>query len=147
MPAELAAHPHCLVLQEATFLKKVHVAGCHLDLGTTTWKNTMIRLYVADLQCKPWPFCLINQFCSHISKPGNPLQFWSPDLTLCLTKASIKIMTSLKIIIHVIIIINCTSMKLQMKFSKTSSPFKLSDVKQGREGHLFQRGCFLEGGR
>ena len=106
----------------------------------------MIRLYVADLQYKPWPFCSINQFCTHISKPGYPLQFWSPDLTLCLTKASIKIMTSLKIIIHVIIIINCTSMKLQMKFSKTSSPFKLSDLKQGREGHLFQRGCLLEGG-
>ena len=73
-------------------------------------------------------------------------EFLGQDLTLCLTKASIKIMTSLKIIIHVIIIINCTSMKLQMKFSKTSSPFKLSDVKQGREGHLFQRGCLLEGG-
>ena len=104
------------LLQVTTFWKKVHVAGCHLDLGTTTQKYTMIRLYVADLQYKPWPFCSINQFCTYTSKPGYPLQFWSPDLTLCLTKASIKIMMSLKIIIHVIIIINHASMKLQMKF-------------------------------
>ena len=85
----------------------------------------MIRLYIADLQYKPWPFCSINQFCTHISKPGYPLQFWSPDLTLCLTKASIKIMTSLKIIIiHVIIIINHASMKLQQN-SITFQPFWL----------------------
>ena len=36
MPPKPAAQPHCLVLQVATFLKKLHVAGCHLDLGTTT---------------------------------------------------------------------------------------------------------------
>ena len=31
-------------------------------------------------------------------------------------------------------------------FSKTASPFKPSDLKQGGGGHLFQRGCLLEGG-
>ena len=114
----------------------------------------MIKLYGVDLQYKPWPFCSINQFCTHISKPGYPLQFWSPDLTLCLTKASIKIMTSLKIIIiitiHVIIVINCASMKLQVKFKQHIITFQTFWLKTGggggRERHLFQRECLLEGG-
>ena len=100
----------------------------------------MIRLFGVDLQYKPWPFCSINQFCTHISKPGYPLQFWSPDLTLCLTKASIKIMTSLKIItIHVIIIISCASMKLQVKFlAKHHHLSKFLTWNRGEGGHLFQ---------
>ena len=106
----------------------------------------MIRLYVADLQYKPWP-CSINQFCTHISKPGYPLQFWSPDLTLCLTKASIKIMTSLKIIIiitiHVIIVINCASMKLQVKFKQHIITFQTFWLKTGGRGTLIPVGVLI----
>ena len=108
----------------------------------------MIRLYVADLQYKPWPFCSINQFCTHISKPGYPLQFWSPDLTLCLTKASIKIMTSLKIIIiiitiHVIIVINCASMKLQVKFKQHIITFQTFWLKTEGRGALIPEGVLI----
>ena len=107
----------------------------------------MIRLYVADLQYKPWSFCSINQFCTHISKPGYPLQFWSPDLTLCLTKASIKIMTSLKIIIiitiHVIIVINCASMKLQVKFKQHIITFQTFWLKTGGRGTLIPVGVLI----
>ena len=104
----------------------------------------MIRLYVADLQYKPWPFCSINQFCTHISKPGYPLQFWSPDLTLCLTKASIKMMTSLKIIIiHVIIMINCASMKLQVKFQQNIITFLTFWHKTGGTGALIPEGVLF----
>ena len=108
----------------------------------------MIRLYVADLQYKPWPFCSINQFCTHISKPGYPLQFWSPDLTLCLTKASIKIMTSLKIIIiiitiHVIVVINCASMKLQVKFKQHIITFQTFWLKTGGRGTLIPVGVLI----
>ena len=107
----------------------------------------MIRLYGVDLQYKPWPFCSINQFCTHISKPGNPLQFWSPDLTLCLTKASIKIMTSLKIIIiikiHVIIVINCASMKLQVKFKQHIITFQTFWLKTGGRGTLIPEGVLI----
>ena len=102
----------------------------------------MIRLYVAYLQYKPWP-CSINQFCTHISKPGYPLQFWSPDLTLCLTKASIKIMTSLKIIIHVIIIINHASMKLQIKFKQNSNTFQTFWLKTRGRGAPIPEGVLI----
>ena len=104
----------------------------------------MIRLFGVDLQYKPWPFCSINQFCTHINKPGYPLQFWSPDLTLCLTKASIKIMTSLKIItIHVIIIISCASMKLQVKFlAKHHHLSKFLTWNRG-EGGTYSRGVLI----
>ena len=37
----------------SNFFKKLHAAGCHLDLGTTTYKYTMIRLYVVNLQYMP----------------------------------------------------------------------------------------------
>ena len=107
----------------------------------------MIRLYGVDLQYKPWPFCSINQFCTYISKPGYPLQFWSPDLTLCLTKASIKIMTSSKIIIiitiHVIIVINCASMKLQVKFKQHIITFQTFWLKTGGRGTLIPEGVLI----
>ena len=104
----------------------------------------MIRLYVADLQYKPWSFCSINQFCTHISKPGYPLQFWSPDLTLCLTKASIKIMISLKIItIHVIIIISCASMKLQVKFQQNIITCLSFWHETGGKGGTHSRGVLI----
>ena len=107
----------------------------------------MIRLYGVDLQYKPWPFCSINQFCTYTSKPGYPLQFWSPDLTLCLTKASIKIMTSLKIIIiitiHVIIVINCASMKLQVKFKQHIITFQFLWLKTEGRGALIPEGVLI----
>ena len=36
MPPRPAAHPRALYYKAELFFKKVHVAGCHLDLGTTT---------------------------------------------------------------------------------------------------------------
>ena len=104
----------------------------------------MIRLYGVDLQYKPWPFCSINQFCTHISKPGYPLQFWSLDLTLCLTKASIKIMASSKIIIiHVMIVISCASMKLQLKFKQHIITFQTFWLKTGGRGKLIPEGVLI----
>ena len=104
----------------------------------------MIRLYGVDLQYKPWPFCSINQFCTNISKPGYPLQFWSLDLTLCLTKASIKIMTSSKIIIiHVMIVISCASMKLQVKFKQHIITFQTFWLKTGGRGTLIPEGVLI----
>ena len=105
----------------------------------------MIRLYGVDLQYKPWPFCSINQFCSYISKPGYPLQFWSPDLTLCLTKASIKIITCLKkiVIVHVIIVINCASMKLQVKFKQHIITFQTFWLKTEGRGALIPEGVLI----
>ena len=105
----------------------------------------MIKPYGVDLQYKLWPFFSINQFCTHISKPGYPLKFWSPDLTLCLTKArSIKIMTSLKIIIiQVIIVINCASMKLQVKFKQHIITFQTFWLKTGGRGTLIPEGVLI----
>ena len=75
------------------------------------------------------------------------MKFWSPDLTLCLTKASIKIMTSLKIIIiitiHVIIVINCASMKLQVKFKQHIITFQTFWLKTGGRGTLIPVGVLI----